>query len=260
MRETTIAEGIARARAKVGEQSIPPRVRKWSLRELEMQARIIRTLFKQGDIIKVGFRQDLLEAFDKLGAQAYEAFREVANLNVDRADPSVELLIDEVLDQMRITAFVEEDLFSLYQKHHTVIATTTGEIINSVLDFGLELDDPQFRDVLAKGGRGLGLQDIEADTRTAIRRAIGDGTDSPIDIARRIRTQVPAGRFTDPRYRAELIARTETKYGQNISSLAYYREGDEIVGVIAFDAQQGNTDADCEARERHDIQLRRGRC
>jgi SPP1 gp7 family putative phage head morphogenesis protein len=61
---------------------------------------------------------------------------------------------------------------------------------------------------------------------------------------------VPKGNFPNARkgYRAQMIARTETKYAQNISSLAAYRNADVVTGLMAFDAQAGNTDAECEAR------------
>jgi len=59
---------------------------------------------------------------------------------------------------------------------------------------------------------------------------------------------VPAGRFVNagPKYRAELIARTETKYAQNVSSVLAYRQSPAVIAVQVLDAQLGPTDEECE--------------
>ena len=129
---------------------------------------------------------------------------------------------------------------------------TVGSI-NTVLNLGVNLPDPVAREIVAAGGRRAGLLDITGDTRRAIFRSLADGRaagEGPAALGRRIRSQVPSGRFTNagPRYSAQLIARTETKYAQNVSSLQAYRQSDVVTGLLTFDAQLGDTDADCEAR------------
>ena len=62
---------------------------------------------------------------------------------------------------------------------------------------------------------------------------------NPDVIARRIESAVPAGRFTiaGAEYRAQLIARTETRYAQNVSSLHASRGIDGVGMVMLLDAQ-----------------------
>jgi len=100
----------------------------------------------------------------------------------------------------------------------------------------------------------MGLIDIAEDTKRAIFRALAEGRslgEGPPAVARRIREQVPAGRFVKagPQYRANLIARTETKFAQNASSMEAYRASEVVEGVLAFDNQTGFGDADCTARD-----------
>ena len=45
-----------------------------------------------------------------------------------------------------------------------------------------------------------------------------------------------------------VIARTETLHAQRIATVETYRKADTVTGVLAFDAQLGDTDADCMAR------------
>lgn len=104
--------------------------------------------------------------------------------------------------------------------------------------------------VLQTGGRRLGMIDIEAQTKAALFRTLdkarAEGL-SPIEVAREMRWQVPAGPFphAGPKYRAELIARTEILHSQRTASSAAYRQDPLINRVIAFD---GDKDAECAAR------------
>ena len=118
---------------------------------------------------------------------------------------------------------------------------------------GIDLPDVVARRVVALGGKRMGLVDVAEDTKSAIFRALAEGRaagEGPPALARRIRDNVPAGRFgkAGPQYRANMIARTETKFAQNASSIEAYRSTDDFDGVIAFDNQTGFGDDDCTAR------------
>jgi hypothetical protein len=65
-------------------------------------------------------------------------------------------------------------------------------------------------------------------------------------MAKIIAEKVSAGPWTTAEIRAQVIARTETKYAQNWSSLEAYRQGENITDVLVFDAQLGPTDEECE--------------
>ena len=138
---------------------------------------------------------------------------------------------------------------------HNLWYTYRGQVtINTVLNLGVNLPDPVAREIVAAGGRRAGLLDITGDTRRALFRSLADGRaagEGPPALARRIRSQVPSGRFTNagPRYRANLIARTETLHAQRVSSLETYRASDVVTGIVAFDNQTEYGDEECVARD-----------
>lgn len=128
----------------------------------------------------------------------------------------------------------------------------TGSTIETMEAAGVEVSnrDRIQQRVLQTGGRRLGMIDIEAQTKAALFRTLdkarAEGL-SPIEVAREMRWQVPAGPFphAGPKYRAELIARTEILHSQRTASSAAYRQDPLINRVIAFD---GDKDAECAAR------------
>ncbi len=112
------------------------------------------------------------------------------------------------------------------------------------------LNDYMQSAIYKTAGRRLGLLDLENETRDAMFEAIeqarseGLGADA---MASRIADLVSAGPWTTPEIRAQVIARTETKYAQNYSSLEAYRSSETVSDILIFDAQLGPTDAECEA-------------
>ena len=62
---------------------------------------------------------------------------------------------------------------------------------------------------------------------------------------------MPAGpyRQAGAHYRSYVIARTETKYAQNVSALETYRESGQFTGMLAYDGRLGDTDAECMERD-----------
>ena len=73
-------------------------------------------------------------------------------------------------------------------------------------------------------------------------RSLGEGPDA---LARRIRGLIPKGPWTDIETRARVIARTETKFAQNVSSVEAYRHSGVVEGVLVYDAQAGRSDGPC---------------
>lgn len=132
------------------------------------------------------------------------------------------------------------------------VLRTTHASIESVMNLGVNLDDPIERFIVAQGGTRKGLIDFTEQARTSMYDVIAQGRADgigPQEMARILRERIPAGpRWSSAEVRAEIIARTETKFAQNVSSLRIYKAADNVTQVIAFDAQLGETDADCEAR------------
>ena len=76
-------------------------------------------------------------------------------------------------------------------------------------------------------------------------------------------TRFQRGRFKNagPAYRSKLIARTETKWAQNESSLVAYEAAEDITKVVAYDAQLGasRSDPDCIARNGREFNIKDAR-
>jgi hypothetical protein len=136
-----------------------------------------------------------------------------------------------------------------YGGQYLDVATMTFETLDATLGLGVMLNDPMQSIILKTSGRRLGLIDFPQETRDAMFKALeqaraeGLGADA---MAKVIASDISAGPWSTPEIRAQIIARTETKYAQNRSTLEAYRQG-EIADVMIFDALLGPTDEECEA-------------
>ena len=221
------------------------------------QRRLILAMGREARRLSAALGEDLERLFDDLGRRAARAYREVAPLlPVNKQEPPTpgdEAVAESILRRMNMPLWRQDALVPAFDNHTLRTAQATIGTINAAMGLGVNLPDSAMRQVVANGGRRAGLLDISGETRRSIFRALADGRtagEGPAALGRRIREYVPAGRFAraGPKYRAEMIARTETKWAQNVSSIEAYRRSDVVTGLMAFDAQTGSTDADCELR------------
>ena len=224
------------------------------------QRNVILALQRDALRLEEAFTLDLEPAFDELGRLAERAYQEAqvlvragGNGLEEKQTPEDEALAERIIQRMALSQWSQDALIPAFDGHYLRTTQMTVGSINNVLNLSVNLPDPVAREIVAAGGRRAGLLDITGETRQAIFRSLADGRaagEGPAALGRRIRSQVPAGRFTNagPKYRAQLIARTETLHGQRISSIQTYRQSDVVTGLLAFDAQLGDTDAECEAR------------
>ena len=247
-----------------GEQAPPPSgtrsLKQSGLKATAAQRNIIRALQRDALRLHEAFTLDLELAFSELGHLARLAYEEAQVLVraggdglEEKQTPEDEALAERIIQGMAINQWSQDALIPAFDGHYLRTTEMTVGSINTVLNLGVNLPDPVAREIVAAGGRRAGLLDITGDTRRAIFRSLADGRaagEGPPALARRIRSQVPAGRFTNagPRYRAQLIARTETLHAQRVSALQTYRTSDVVTGVVAFDNQTGFDDAECIAR------------
>ena len=135
-----------------------------------------------------------------------------------------------------------------YEVHYLRTASQTVDSLNALFDLGVNLDSPIESKVLHEAGKRQGLIDLTAQSKKAlfdsltIGRELGEG---PFQLATRIEEQVAAGPWSSSKVRSEVIARTETKYAQNVSSIEVYKEADTIGAVQVLDALLGETDEYC---------------
>ncbi|MEE8466037.1 MAG: phage portal protein, partial [Dehalococcoidia bacterium] len=222
------------------------------------------------------FENDLAKAFDSLGDLAAKAARgKLNNVNDDTAKlwsnydgngttpdleakagptPADEDAVRLIVEAMKIGAWKSGVLEQIFQGHYLRTATMTLNSINTTMQLGVNMPAPVEQRILRTGGKRMGLVDIEEGTKRAIFRALEEGRslgEGPPALIRRIRDQVPAGRYgkAGSQYRSSMIARTETKFAQNASSLEIYKASDVVTGMLAFDNQTGFNDIDCTLRD-----------
>ncbi|MDP2131947.1 MAG: phage portal protein [Erythrobacter sp.] len=203
--------------------------------------RFALTLQRQQRGLQRAFERDLMPlfegwgdtasriAFDVLRASGEKAFNE-------KADPD---LIQQIIDLLNLEAW-QQRLSSKYQAQYLGIARKVAETLEEA-GFGTGLPDPLMREIIATGGRRAGLVDVPAQTRQAIfdalaeGRALGEGAQA---LANRIANQVEGGHWSNAETRARVIARTETKFAQNISTIENAR-ANGVSEFVVFDGRLG---------------------
>ena len=138
-----------------------------------------------------------------------------------------------------------------YGPEYIRISKKTVDSINIVFKLGVDFD-PQFeRRVIMEGGTRKGLIDMSTQTRDSMYSALEQAREEgmgPVDSAKVLKERIARGPWSSVETRAMVIARTETLHAQRIATVETYRKADTVTGVLAFDAQLGDTDADCMAR------------
>ena len=214
--------------------------------------------------------RELESKFAELGTLSRSVFLRNSNLILTSDDEGNLTFapdkLGDAVDQLRLTEWKKDELGPLFENHTARVTQNTLDNVGTVMNIAINVPDPVMRQLIEDGGKRIGLVDIEGDTRTAMFRSLHEGRalgEGAQPLARRIREEVPAGRFSKagPKYRSLLIARTETKWAQNESSLRAYEGHDDITHVIAYDAQLGadRSDPDCIARNGREFAIRQAR-
>ncbi|ALJ14257.1 phage portal protein [Sphingopyxis macrogoltabida] len=188
-----------------------------------------------------GFETRLIGFFGELADGARTAARPLLEeqLGKSRGVKSDDLLVDMILDELGIPKWASQ-LRRLYEAHYAEVGDASGEAAEAA-GLGKSMPDRVAQSIIAAGGRRAGIVDLQGQTRAAMfdaiaeGRAAGEGAEA---IAGRIYPLVAAGASSDPEIRARRIARTETKYAQNISTI----ERGKAAGVtrfVVFDGRLG---------------------
>jgi HK97 family phage portal protein len=231
------------------------------------QRRLVNQLARRARRLEQPFVAELHGFFHELGAMAAAAAQRVL-LNPKRrrkapgkkdVAPVEPITIDELLLRSDVQAMITEmgvtaafqRLQEIYGGHYLRVATDTVGVINDVMTLGVSLPDPVARQIVADGGRRVGLVDLTDQVRENLfdalheGRSLGEGADK---LVQRIRDEVPAGPWADAETRARVIARTETMHAQRSSALQAYRAADTVDTVMLFDDRLGYGDEDCSER------------
>ena len=218
---------------------------------------LIRAMEDDLELVAARTAPGLARAFRVLGRLVADAYLEFVNPETRNLPHTRQIPDDEIVEwaigRVRFTGWDHEYLLQAWQQVYQTSMVSTAGVIRQQLQILTDLPDHKGREILEKGGTRRGLIDFEKQTRDSLFQVIRQGRidgHGPETIARQIRAMVPAGPYpkAGAHYRSYLIARTETKYAQNLSALETYRESGAFTGMLAYDARLGDTDAECIER------------
>ena len=225
------------------------------------QADLVVAMAKDWQRLTDAWSKDLSSVFNTFGTQVSSAWLSAVvaltagnapdfrdRKMVTKADPVAfpewDDAAEEILETVRLM-----DLTVPYEMQYRRVLHSTAGLLNEILELGVGLQDTQEIAVVAQGGKRVGLVDMAGQTRDAMFDALAaarEAGDGPPQAARKIRDYVSAGPWRSADVRSVVIARTETKYAQNVSSIAVGRAADTVTAMQVVDAQLGPTDEDCE--------------
>lgn len=181
------------------------------------------------------FFQDLGDTARKAAEPLLEEFK-AAEPKENKSD---DILVARILERLGIAAH-RTAFQKLYEAHYIGVARKVSEA-GELAGIGGSLPDPVARSIAGAGGRRAGLVDLSAQTKKALFDAIAEGRaegEGAGALADRIAAHVEGGPWTTKEIRSRTIARTETKYAQNVSTI----ERAKAAGVerfIVFDGRLG---------------------
>ena len=205
------------------------------------------------EVLAAEFAGELEAAFEDLGDRAVEAFWvaeggrtlfAVGNGPMLKQGPEeVAAEVNRIMANLSVTVWEQGVLIPAWDGQTLRTLNTTVGTVNSTLGLGVNLPDPVARGVIDAGGTRRGLIDFTTQSRDALFRSISEGRaagEGPVQLARRIRSQVPAGPWSSSAIRSRVIARSEVKFSQNFASRTIYEQSDSIGSLLCVDAQIGD--------------------
>jgi HK97 family phage portal protein len=203
----------------------------------------------------------LVNEFKSFGSKVGEHFKTEAERrskilvggNGHKADPRTSDEWMLIGTEAMAVAWQDRDMIGIansYGGQYLDVTKMTFDTINATMGLGVNLTDWMQSAILKTSGRRLGLLDLHQETKDAMFKALEEARDEGLGadaMAKVIAQKVSAGPWNSVETRAQIIARTETKYAQNYSALEAYRSSETVTDVLVFDALLGPTDVDCEA-------------
>lgn len=190
------------------------------------------------DHLAPALEDDLFAFFVELGEAAFEASMPVVKQQIET---------EQILEGILLA-----DLLLIFQQTLERGATrVSGEVnaaVNGAIGVSANLPDSHARAIVAAGGTRAGLIDLSAQTKRAIFDELARGRAEGLageNLARRIRDKVEAGPWSSAKVRAWVIARTETAFAVNKSSIEKAKSMDGVERMLVFDNRIGFNDAVC---------------
>jgi HK97 family phage portal protein len=189
--------------------------------------------------LQAAFESRLKPFFGRLGQAARAAAIEAgieAPKSTKAADPE---LLAAVLAKLGMPEW-QAELEQAYGAHYLEVAQAVQDAAERA-GLGTSLPDPVARAIVASGGRRSGLVDLDRQTRDALFAALAEGRaegEGVQALADRIELYVEGGPWSTPEIRARIIARTETKFAQNISTIERAAAAG-VTQLVVFDGRLG---------------------
>lgn len=206
-------------------------------------------LQRQERALQAAFEKPLMRLFESMGAEAGKAARSAMAVKSrkaghksdddDGADVDDDAVVKAILKKLGIAPY-QGTLRELYQAQYLEVAKTVSDAAERA-GLGVSLPDPVARSIIAAGGKRSGMIDIQGQSRDAMFDALAQGRsegEGAEQLAKRIAAQVEGGPWQSAETRARIIARTETKYAQNISTVERAKAGG-VELFIVFDGRLG---------------------
>ena len=205
------------------------------------QRRLLEQLDRDRIKLTEVYEHELEEFFAALGRQAAAAARRVLKASLDDLD------VDMIMAGIDIGK-AQQEFISAAKRQYLRVAVQTFGTVGSALGLEIGLPDQVQAKILEEGGRRLGLIDLSKQTRERIFRELAEGRaagEGVPALIQRIEDFTPAGPWSDSHIRSRVIARTETRHAQRISTLHAYEESGVVRRVMVIDDRIGYHDEDC---------------
>lgn len=241
------AQGTETKAATFDKPDVPRRAVRY-LRDLEAQRRRDERWAERA----------LRRRLTSLGRSIAEAYMELegaptlAGLDLETKQLSAEL-------RRAFEAIVSQAVLDLGDIFADLYDRALGGVVATVAatyGVGVNLPDEVARQVLREGRGRVGLLRLPDDVLQRVNDILARGREeglNPLEIARRLEREVPAGRWSSPAVRARVIARTETLHAYRVSALTTYKTFAK--GVLLFDNQTDFNDPECSDRDGRVVSL-----
>lgn len=213
-------------------------------------ARVVADLRQELTILERPATSELVIAFEALGELVARAAEGQGGILIESPSRKETHRIMAIIQTSEVGEWAKETVGVIMEKQWKRVLDSTFRVLKFKKELKISLRSELEQEILNMGGSRLGLTDIAGETKESLFQVLEDARDkglNPRDAGKLIREYVPKGRFVEAgsRYRAELIARTETLEAQRHSSIGMYEDSPVIKACVAFD---GDKDAECAAR------------
>lgn len=219
----------------------------------EAAQQLVDRMARDAERLSAAFASELRGRLEEYGQRAAAIYAEEAEsrgfasaVEPQRKDSTLddEVLVGFVID--KLAAEIDQAAVLAYGAYYLQVARATVDGINAALGVAINVTDPMEQEIVRAGGTRMGLVDLAGDAKDELLQVLAEARENGYaaeKLAREISDRVPAGPWKDAKTRARVIARTETKYAQNVSSIVAAK-GSGAVAVQIVDGQLGERSCD----------------